>query len=199
MLVDTEVTVTFNPKRLLSIWSGIKDRCHNERSKFYSNYGGRGIRVHKGWRNSFSDFAWWALHNGYSEHLTLDRKNNDHGYSPRNCRWITLKEQQSNKRTNRWICIDGEKKTLSQWSRVTGVPIETLRLRHEKGVRGKRLIQSSLGRLKIRNIYLETANGKDYYRVRFERKGKRINVGSYSSLEIAIEAKERFLKGEAAC
>ena len=84
--------------RLHTIWSDMKQRCGNPKDHFYYIYGGRGISVCDEWKNDFQAFYDWAIHNGYRDDLTIDRKNNDQGYCPDNCRWATWKEQANNKR-----------------------------------------------------------------------------------------------------
>ena len=86
--------------RLYRIWQGMKRRCTNEKVVDYKYYGGRGIDVCDEWFSNFALFSNWAKANGYNEELTIDRKNNDKGYSPDNCRWATMKEQSNNKRNN---------------------------------------------------------------------------------------------------
>ena len=83
--------------RLYGIWSGMKTRCSNPNRKEYKNYGGRGIKVCKSWQ-TYRNFYKWAIKNGYQDNLTVDRINNDSDYKPSNCRWITIQEQQKNKR-----------------------------------------------------------------------------------------------------
>jgi hypothetical protein len=75
----------------------MKNRCQNPNVHNYESYGGRGITVCDEWQR-FEPFYEWAMSNGYRDHLTLDRKDNFAGYSPDNCRWATMKEQQNNKR-----------------------------------------------------------------------------------------------------
>ena len=79
-------------------WESMKSRCYRKSDKDYPNYGGRGITMCDEWRYDFWAFADWAMENGYRDGLTIDRKDNDKGYSPDNCRWITRYEQNQNKR-----------------------------------------------------------------------------------------------------
>lgn len=84
--------------RLYTIWNKMKDRCYKENSQDYKNYGARGITICNEWLNSYKTFKDWALANGYQEHLTIERKNIDGNYESDNCLWITIQEQQKNKR-----------------------------------------------------------------------------------------------------
>ena len=87
--------------RLYNIWTSMKQRCGNPKANEYENYGGRGITVCEEWEKDFEAFYDWALKNGYAHNLTIDRKDNDKGYYPDNCKWATMKEQQNNRRNNR--------------------------------------------------------------------------------------------------
>lgn len=84
--------------RLYSIWKGMNKRCSNPATKSYEVYGGRGISVCDEWKQDYNAFREWALSHGYDEKLTLDRINNDLGYSPNNCKWATKAEQSQNRR-----------------------------------------------------------------------------------------------------
>lgn len=90
-------------ERLYNIWRGMKQRCFTVTNRDYPNWGGRGIKVCDEWRDDYSSFKEWSVANGYEEHLTIDRINNDGDYEPSNCRWITIQEQAKNRRKPRKI------------------------------------------------------------------------------------------------
>lgn len=85
--------------RLYRIWCGIKSRCLNKNNKDYSHYGGRGIAVCDEWME-FLPFYEWAISNGYSDDLSIDRVDVNGNYCPGNCRWATQVEQQNNRTNN---------------------------------------------------------------------------------------------------
>ena len=87
--------------RLYRIWHGMKNRCYYSKNNNFKNYGARGITVCEEWKNDFQAFYEWAMANGYSENLTIDRINPNGNYSPENCKWATMLEQQHNKRNTK--------------------------------------------------------------------------------------------------
>lgn len=127
--------------KLYGIYSAMKQRCYNKNDKAYHNYGGRGIKVCREWLNDSAAFREWALSHGYMEGLWLDRKDNAKGYSPENCRFITPKEQQRNKRTNRIVAINGEMHTVMEWAEISKVPYMTLLRRLKLGWSGQDLLR----------------------------------------------------------
>lgn len=104
-------------KRLYAMWCNMKNRCYNKNVNCYHNYGGRGITVCAKWRDAFEPFMEWALANGYTDDLTIDRKNNNEGYSPDNCRFITAQDQSHNLRKNINVTAFGETKIIADWVR----------------------------------------------------------------------------------
>ena len=102
--------------RIYRVWLQMRHRCECSISDFnhYKNYGGRGIKVCDEWK-SFENFYDWAISNGYKEELyesgrnkiTLDRIDNNGDYCPENCRFVTHKENQWNKRTTRIVVYEG--------------------------------------------------------------------------------------------
>lgn len=103
--------------RLYQVWASMKSRCLNQNHNAYSNYGGRGITVCDLWVDSFSDFRDWAYSAGYTVGLLIDRIENNNGYYPDNCRWVTHSASQNNKRNNVIVTAFGETKTITEWSR----------------------------------------------------------------------------------
>lgn len=108
--------------RLYKCWQDMKSRCYYHKDNNYCNYGARGITVCKEWKDSYISFKKWALENGYSEKLTIDRIDCNGNYEPNNCRWATLEEQGNNKRNNKLVEYNGELMTLSQFAKKYAIP-----------------------------------------------------------------------------
>lgn len=103
-------------ERLYSIWKGMKSRCSNPRIPSYSAYGARGITVCEQWRGDYVSFRNWALASGYHDDLEIDRRDNDGGYCPENCRWVTHKQNANNKQQSVYLTAFGETKTMIDWA-----------------------------------------------------------------------------------
>ena len=120
--------------RLYRIWRCMKFRCYQKSHKGYPNYGGKGIIVCDEWLE-YVNFRDWAVSAGYEETLTIDRIDNSKSYYPSNCRWATTKEQSNNRTDNVFLTIDGETKTVAQWSLDDrcAVPVNILYSRLKRG------------------------------------------------------------------
>jgi hypothetical protein len=84
--------------RLYGIYYLMLNRCYNKNNVVFNNYGGRGISVCDEWKNDFMTFYNWAMVNGYSDNLEIDRIDNEGNYCPENCRWVTRSENMQNTR-----------------------------------------------------------------------------------------------------
>lgn len=100
-------------------WHDMRRRCYDESHNRFQNYGGRGITVCEEWLTSYSSFLkdMGNKPDGYS----LDRIDNNLGYSKKNCRWATSKEQANNRTTNALVSYNGETKTVSAWAEELGL------------------------------------------------------------------------------
>lgn len=112
--------------RLYRIWQGIVTRCTNSNHHTFKNYGGRGITVCDEWLKDFQVFYTWAMANGYTDELSIDRVDNDRGYYPDNCKWVGTVSQNNNKRSNHYISYNEKTLTLAQWSKVLDIPYSKL-------------------------------------------------------------------------
>lgn len=116
--------------RIRCIWSGMKQRCHNPKKSNYKYYGGRGIKICKEWdggKQELNNFIQWSLANGYKDKLQIDRIDTNGNYEPSNCRWVTCKENNQNKRL--WgpkYVYKGQLLTQTQITKLIGVHPDSL-------------------------------------------------------------------------
>lgn len=120
-----------NPHPLYSTWSGMRARCRNPNFRQWNNYGGRGITICERW----DDFSKFAEDMGERpEGCSLDRIDNDKGYSPENCRWADRKQQQKNRSNALFVTIEGETFRLMDLAKSSGVDRATLMDRVKRGL-----------------------------------------------------------------
>lgn len=112
------------------VWASMVARCENPKASRYADYGGRGIRVCKRWLKFAAFFKDMGCR---PDGMTLDRKNNNKGYSPSNCRWATLAEQARNRSDNVFLNHDGKRLCLKDWGTETGIGWQTIRARVKNG------------------------------------------------------------------
>ena len=118
--------------RIYETWQDMKRRCYNKQNARYDRYGGRGITVCDEWLNNFQSFYDWAISNGYSDDLTIDRIDNDGNYEPSNCRWSTAKEQCNNRGSNINITIGNATKSLMCWCEIFNFDYKKVYARYKR-------------------------------------------------------------------
>lgn len=130
------ITHGLSKTRIYRVYRSMISRCspnyHNSNAYYQ-----KGISVCEEWlnKNGFENFYKWSMENGYSDELSIDRINNDEDYSPENCRWTTMKEQENNRSNNITIEYIGETKTLKQWSEYLGLNYGMVKARWNRGWR----------------------------------------------------------------
>ena len=122
------ITHGMSGTRLYSIWRDMKNRCNGLKKNDKKNYFDRGITYCTEWER-FEAFRDWAITHGYRDDLSIDRIDNDKGYSPNNCRWVTRAEQNLNTRQNHFITYNGLTRTVKEWAIILGIKPSTLRSR----------------------------------------------------------------------
>ena len=99
-MANQNVTHGMTGSRLLGCYKAMMSRCYRKKDIHYNAYGDRGITVCEEWRGHSDEFIEWALKNGYSDDLTLERIDVNGNYEPSNCKWIPMSEQYKNKQSN---------------------------------------------------------------------------------------------------
>ena len=115
-------------------WRGMVHRCHSPKSVNWKNYGGRGIRVCAEWRGP-GGYERFVADTGPrpGPGWSIERVDVNGNYEPSNVKWILLREQARNRRTSRFITIDGETRTLREWAETSAVTVQALRARLRRG------------------------------------------------------------------
>lgn len=123
-------------------WSGIIKRCTDPKTIQWKDYGGRGITVCDRWRvfeNFYTDMGDKPF-----PKAQIDRIDNDKGYFPGNCRWVTGSENSRNRRNNSTLTIGGTTKTTAEWSKITGIGHSTLAFRKMSGWPDEKILSQPL-------------------------------------------------------
>lgn len=138
---------------LYVLWCSMINRCENPNNARYKNYGARGIGVCEEWRKHYEKYYEWAINNGWSKGLSIERVDVNKGYSPENCKWIPKREQSYNKSNIVLIEHDGRKLTAQQWSRELNIPA----YRIKKGLNAGNTIQQVIeqGKTRVRRTYAQ--------------------------------------------
>lgn len=105
-------------------WVAMHRRCNDPKYHRYDRYGGRGIKVCDRWE-SFAAFL-EDMGRKLSPSYTLERKNNDADYEPKNCVWASRKAQARNRLSNRMLTFKGKTKTLVEWAEIRGISAKVI-------------------------------------------------------------------------
>lgn len=136
---------------LYSVWSAMKTRCADKKNP---NYGGRGIEVEKEWVDDFKIFFDWCMENGYKKGMSLDRIDVNGNYGSKNCRFISLAEQNRNKTNNKLYQYQGKQQFLKDISEQCGVPESVLWYHLKKGKVVEEIIEQYTPRIAIEDPIL---------------------------------------------
>lgn len=153
----SKIKHNMSKSRLYITWKSMNQRCSNQNSSSYQNYGGRGIKVCDKWKgeHGFENFAKWAYENGYDEsknrtEQSIDRIDVNGDYCPENCRWADIETQMYNRTDTTIINIYGEMLNVKQISDKYGISKKTIRGRIDNGITDEKklLYKGNLGELK---------------------------------------------------
>lgn len=120
-------------RNLIRTFHHMHDRCYNKNDKRYNDWGGRGIKICDEWNEDIESFIQWAVSNGYQPGLSIDRIDNNDDYCPDNCRWVTLSENNQNRRSSRYYTYLGKTQNLQQWCDEFNVSRSMVNKRLEMG------------------------------------------------------------------
>lgn len=193
-------------------WQTMRLRCTEPKNAAFKDYGGRGITVCGRWLNDPAAFVADMGEKPTPAH-ELDRRDNDAGYTPGNCRWVLRKINDRNRRSNRWLTVDGERRALVEWAELRGIAPDTLAKRLDYGwtpeqalttparskrANGQGAAEAALKRAAWRASRKLPAGVKakrNRFAARIRVGGKERSLGSYATPEQAHAA---YLKAKAA-
>lgn len=112
--------------KLFLLWETMRGRCNNPNRERFKDYGGRGIKVCKEWNESCESFCKWALANGYKDGLQIDRIDNDGDYCPENCRFVTPKQNNRNRRNTVFLTVGAFTKCVAEWCEILPISPNTV-------------------------------------------------------------------------
>lgn len=141
LIANKKIKYSGNISEVYSAYMAMIRRCYNVADKYYPNYGGRGVRVCDEWLNDYMAFLTWSKNNGWRKGLEIDKDTVGDGllYSPTTCRWVTKTENNFQRKDTRMIMYKGEKLSVSEISRRSGVNKSTLTYRLNSGWSEERL------------------------------------------------------------
>lgn len=146
-------------------YKNMRSRCYDPKNASYKHYGARGIAVCEEWLNSRDSFVSWAISTGHDMGLSLDRIDNELGYSPDNCRWVDSRTQLLNQRRARLVTHGGATKNLSVWAEELGVETTVL---YRRLFVYNMSVEKALSAASLRQWRHGTRQGYEYHKCRCE-------------------------------
>lgn len=137
------------------VWNAMIQRCTNPKHQEWKNYGGRGITFCERWKK-FQNFIADMGRRPSAKH-TLDREKNHLGYSPDNCRWVTMTVQNRNTRKTKTLTIDGVTRPLVEWSEISGAGVPAIEYRLARGMAPKEAVFRPVKVYRLRAVSLRRA------------------------------------------
>lgn len=172
--------------RIYACWKSMHKRVRNKKAKSYKNYGARGISVCKEW-SSFECF-YSDMKDGYADNLTLDRIDNNKGYSRENCRWATREEQSRNRRNLKKYAYKGDIMSIGDYAKKYHINLSALKMRVLKL---KKSITEAIEMGDTTPTYFYFSEKHQKYVVEVTKSGNRIYGGKFSSQK---EARKRVME-----
>lgn len=150
-------TLSNNPENraIYGIRRKMIERCTDKDSPRYKDYGGRGISICEEWLNDYDAFADWAKASGYAKGLSIDRIDNNGDYTPDNCRWVSEKQQNRNKRNTFTVEYRGDVKPLKTWCEELGLKYDTMHHRLTHGWSPEEAFNTSTARKSFASVCRE--------------------------------------------
>lgn len=151
---------SWSNNRLARIFNKMKQRCYSTSDKDYRWYGEKGISICEEWLNNPKLFEEWSFANGYTDELTIDRKDESKNYCPENCRWVSSKDNAKYKSTTLLLDVDGEIHTGREWADVLNIGTNTINnyIRKYGQDKTKEFIRKYL-----KNPVMKPKSGQSYY------------------------------------
>lgn len=173
--------------RQYGIWAGMKSRCYNPNNETHKRYGAKGITLSEKWKNSFLGF-WDDMKDGYKDNLTLDRIDNNKGYSKENCRWATWKQQAQNKKGVTLYTFGNKTMSADDWSKELGLKKKTVYARIKfYGWDITKAITTQ--KRKYDGVSFDRARKK--WIVYMHKNGKKIFIGRFNTKKEALQERKR--------
>lgn len=139
---------SFTPRKLAyidhyQVFCNMKQRCLNPNSPGFKDYGGRGIGICERWKGKNGLSKFYQDMGPRPKGYQIDRIDNNGDYSPKNCRWVTPKQNHRNKRNNRLITAHGKTLSIAEWAEKTGLTVHCIADRLDSGLPSEKVVDPS--------------------------------------------------------